>query len=98
MMTAEIGSALAPVSVPIAAWLGGLTYAHLVVVGLVCILVAEVMLMSFAGVFNPTFTAYRMDHTPDALMARHGGLVGEQQDHATAVHGTRQFGGHRLQS
>ncbi len=38
--------------------------------GLLVVVVAEVAMMACAGVFNPTFTAYRMKHTPDPVMAR----------------------------
>jgi MFS family permease len=53
-----------------AVWMPLLVLAPTGVAGLVTILVAEVMLMACAGVFNPTFTAYRMSETPDHLMAR----------------------------
>lgn len=53
-----------------AVWMPLLAVAPSGVAGLVCVLVAEVLMMTCAGVFNPTFTAFRMAQTPDALMAR----------------------------
>lgn len=51
-------------------WLGLLPLAPASTGGLVLIIVAEFALLLCAGIFNPTFTAYRMHLTPDTHMAR----------------------------
>lgn len=55
-----------------AVWLVGLALAPVGVAGLVLIVVVEGALLGAAGVFNPVFGAYRMDQTPDHVMARVG--------------------------
>lgn len=53
-------------------WPGLLVLAGPGPLGLTVILVAETLLLFSAGVFNPVFAAYRMNHTADDHMARVG--------------------------
>lgn len=53
-------------------WMGLLLAAGPGVLGLITIMAAETLLLFCAGVFNPVFTTYRMNHTADYHMARVG--------------------------
>lgn len=53
-------------------WLGLLLLAGPDMLGLIVIMTAETLLLFCAGVFNPVFATYRMNHTADDHMARVG--------------------------
>ncbi|RKF23629.1 MFS transporter [Micromonospora globbae] len=51
-------------------WMALIPLAPLGTPGLIVIVVAETLLLFFAGMFNPTFAAYRMNHTSERCLSR----------------------------